>query len=351
MGIEEIDGGVTYEVAQWYPAHRGLRRRPRLEHRAVLRAGRVLPGVRQLRRQPHGARRHDRRGDGYAPESGGGADRRRSAPASRRPARARPRSSSADPDEVGDPASRPADAVRDAHLAVHRRQRARFRLGRVAHFVWDAVGVNGGKTLAMSFYPPSAEPLWKEATQYAKTAIENYSAQWAPYPYPVASNVHGIEGGMEYPMIVFCNRPDAGGAVQRHRPRVRPHLVPHGGGQQRAALRLDGRGVQRASSTTTTGRKKFGLPPQPPRRGARTTSRWRARAGAADHDPRRPDPGQLGPAAYNKPAIALRLLCGSVVLGPSGSIPRSGSTSAAGPTSTPRRRTSSGPWRTGWART
>ena len=80
-----------------------------------------------------------------------------------------------------------------------------FAWAAARHFVWDAVGVNGGKTLAMSFYPPSAEPAWKEASQYAKTAIENYSQQWVPYPYPVAINVNGIEGGMEYPMIVFCH--------------------------------------------------------------------------------------------------------------------------------------------------
>jgi len=112
-------------------------------------------------------------------------------------------------DEIGDPASRPptqyptftwhftADSVRDFAWAAAR------------HFIWDAVGVNGGKTLAMSFYPPSAEPQWKDATRYAKAAIEFYSKQWLPYPYPVASNVNGIEGGMEYPMIVFChNRTD-----------------------------------------------------------------------------------------------------------------------------------------------
>ncbi len=107
-------------------------------------------------------------------------------------------------DEIGDPASRPpttyptftwrftADSVRDFAWAAAR------------HFIWDAVGVNGGRTLAMSFYPPSAEPAWKEASQYAKFAIENYSQQWVPYPYPYAINVNGIEGGMEYPMIVFC---------------------------------------------------------------------------------------------------------------------------------------------------
>jgi hypothetical protein len=115
-------------------------------------------------------------------------------------------------DEIGDPASRPptpyptltwhftADSVRDFAWAAAR------------HFVWDAVGVNGGKTLAMSFYPPSADSVWKDATQDAKTALEYYSTQWAPYPYPYASNVNGIEGGMEYPMIVFChNRTDAVG--------------------------------------------------------------------------------------------------------------------------------------------
>ena len=111
-------------------------------------------------------------------------------------------------DEVGDPASRPpapsgtltwrftADSVRDFAWAAAR------------HFVWDAARANDGKTLAMSFYPPSAEPVWNQSTQYIRFAIEHYSS-WYRYPYPVAINVNGIEGGMEYPMIVFCrNRTD-----------------------------------------------------------------------------------------------------------------------------------------------
>jgi hypothetical protein len=111
-------------------------------------------------------------------------------------------------DEIDDPASRPtsrsgtltwrfmADSVRDFAWAAAR------------HFVWDAARANRGKTLAMSFYPPSAEPIWRESTQYIRFAVENYSS-WYPYPYPVAINVNGIEGGMEYPMIVFChNRTD-----------------------------------------------------------------------------------------------------------------------------------------------
>ncbi|MGZ8392631.1 MAG: M1 family metallopeptidase [Gemmatimonadales bacterium] len=110
--------------------------------------------------------------------------------------------------EVSDPASRPpsrsgihtwrftADSVRDFAWAAAR------------HFVWDAARANGGKTLAMSFYPPSAEPVWNQSTQYVRFAVDNY-ASWYRYPYPVAINVNGIEGGMEYPMIVFChNRTD-----------------------------------------------------------------------------------------------------------------------------------------------
>jgi aminopeptidase N len=64
----------------------------------------------------------------------------------------------------------------------------------------------------MSFYPPSAEPVWNQSTQYIRFAVENYSS-WYPYPYPVAINVNGIEGGMEYPMIVFCHNRTEGPAL------------------------------------------------------------------------------------------------------------------------------------------
>ncbi len=108
-------------------------------------------------------------------------------------------------DEIGDPASRPAskdgtltwrftaDSVRD------------FAWAAAPHFIWDAASVNGGKTLVMSFYPPSADSIWNRASEYGKAAIARYSKQWTSYPYPYASNVNGIEGGMEYPMIVFCH--------------------------------------------------------------------------------------------------------------------------------------------------
>jgi hypothetical protein len=111
--------------------------------------------------------------------------------------------------EVRDPSTRPAstagtltwrfvaDSVRD------------FAWAAANHFVWDAARANGGKVLVMSLYPPAADSTWNQATQYGKTAIERYSEQWWPYPYSMAININGREGGMEYPMIIFCNRDGA----------------------------------------------------------------------------------------------------------------------------------------------
>ena len=57
----------------------------------------------------------------------------------------------------------------------------------------------------MSFYPPAADSIRNRASEYGKLAIERCSKQWWPCPYPVATNINGTEGGMEYPMIVFCH--------------------------------------------------------------------------------------------------------------------------------------------------
>ena len=208
MGVEDIDGATIYEVAQWYPRMA------------------VYDDVRGWNTEQYLGR-----GEFYLEY--GSFDVSLTVPAdmivaatgtltnpdevltaAQRARLARARTSDETvvirgKDEIGDPTSRPpteyptltwrftADSVRDFAWAAAR------------HFIWDAVGVNGGRTLAMSFYPPSADSIWKEASHYAKTAIEYYSKQWLPYPYPVASNVNGIEGGMEYPMIVFCrNRTD-----------------------------------------------------------------------------------------------------------------------------------------------
>jgi hypothetical protein len=76
-------------------------------------------------------------------------------------------------------------------------------------FIWDAARINllkGKKALAQSVYPieVTGDDAWGRSTEYVKNCIELYSKQWYEYTYPVATNVAGIVGGMEYPGIVFC---------------------------------------------------------------------------------------------------------------------------------------------------
>ncbi len=110
-------------------------------------------------------------------------------------------------DEVGDASTRPAgggpltwhfraENVRDVAWAASQA------------FIWDAAGWED--VLNMSYYPREglgtpANPGWEESTEYVRHSVAHYSEMWYPYPYPVAINVAGIVGGMEYPMIVFCS--------------------------------------------------------------------------------------------------------------------------------------------------
>ncbi len=76
-------------------------------------------------------------------------------------------------------------------------------------FLWDAARLDlpGGKhSLAASAYPieDRGDSAYGRSTEYVKGAIEFYSRQLYPFPYPVATNVAGIVNGMEYPGIVFC---------------------------------------------------------------------------------------------------------------------------------------------------
>ena len=77
-------------------------------------------------------------------------------------------------------------------------------------FIWDAARIklpSGRRCLAMSAYPveSAGDSAWGRSTEYVKGTIEYNSKQWLEYPYPVAVNVGGFVGGMEYPGIVFCS--------------------------------------------------------------------------------------------------------------------------------------------------
>ena len=85
-------------------------------------------------------------------------------------------------------------------------------------FVWDAARINlpsGKKALAQSVYPleSKGERLWSRSTEFVKNCIELYSQEWFEYTYPVATNVAGVVGGMEYPGIVFCGFRSGGGGL------------------------------------------------------------------------------------------------------------------------------------------
>lgn len=85
-------------------------------------------------------------------------------------------------------------------------------------FVWDAARINlpsGKKAMAMSYYPTESikKDGWQRSTEMVKASIEHYSKMWFEYPYPVAANVAGIVGGMEYPGIVFCSYAASGASL------------------------------------------------------------------------------------------------------------------------------------------
>jgi hypothetical protein len=84
-----------------------------------------------------------------------------------------------------------ADSVRD------------FAFGAAPDFRWDASAYKN--TLVHTLYRPSA-PEWEEANRMVRDAVEYYSEQWYPYPYPHITSIEGPIEGMEYPMITFDPR-------------------------------------------------------------------------------------------------------------------------------------------------
>jgi aminopeptidase N len=83
-------------------------------------------------------------------------------------------------------------------------------------FVLDAAKINlpsGKKCMAISAYPAESikKDGWQRSTEMVKGSIEHYSNKWFEFPYPSATNVAGIVGGMEYPGIVFCGSGSSGG--------------------------------------------------------------------------------------------------------------------------------------------
>jgi hypothetical protein len=90
-----------------------------------------------------------------------------------------------------------------------------FGISTSRKFMLDAMAVQlaSNKPMAISIYPPEANPLWGEySTRAVAQTLKTYSKHTFDYPYPKAVSVSAEDQGMEYPMICWnFGRPDKEG--------------------------------------------------------------------------------------------------------------------------------------------
>ena len=187
-------------------------------------------------------------------------------------------------------------------------------------FIWDAARMNlpDGKTaLAQSVYPveSAGEEGWGRSTEYVKYSIEYNSEKWFPYSYPVATNVAGIVGGMEYPGIVFCSWKSKTGGLWG----VTDHEFGHNwfpmvvGSNERQNAWMD-EGFNTFINEYST--ESFNEGEYYSRRtSSRAITRWMVspRNEPIMTYPDQVQPGNLGILAYYKPAIGLIMLRESIL--------------------------------------
>lgn len=98
-----------------------------------------------------------------------------------------------------------AENVRDYAFATSRK------------YIWDmmAVKMGSGSVMAVSLYPPEANPLWEDwSTRSVASTLKTYSRMTFDYPYSKAISVSAKNQGMEYPMICWNHgRPDKDGSI------------------------------------------------------------------------------------------------------------------------------------------
>jgi hypothetical protein len=220
-------------------------------------------------------------------------------------------------DEVADAATRPSgDGPLTWHFKAHNVRT--FAFASSASFIWDAAAVDGNAdasgTLAQSMYAKEAQKVWSQSTDMLRFSIEDYTKRWFKYPYPIATNICGCVGGMEYPMIIFCG----GSGSERGLYGVTTHEIGHNWfpmtvntDERRHAWMDEGFNtfinIYSEADRFNDGKVR--------RRGRAST--WLLRPGLPPMDtpPDEYGPGLLGELAYAKPGEALFLLR-EVVLGP-----------------------------------
>jgi hypothetical protein len=119
-------------------------------------------------------------------------------------------------DELNDASSRPGKSSCTWKFKIQNTRDVAWAASKA--FVWDAARINlpsGKKSMAVSVYPVESirKDGWQRSTEMVKGAIEGYSKKWFEFPYPAATNVAGIVGGMEYPGIVFCGSNSSGAGL------------------------------------------------------------------------------------------------------------------------------------------
>lgn len=118
--------------------------------------------------------------------------------------------------EVNDKNSRPQTASSTWKFKIQNTRDVAWAASRA--FVQDAARINlpsGKKSMAISVYPVESitKNGWQRSTEMVKGSIEFNSGKWFEFPYPAATNVAGIVGGMEYPGIVFCSSGSSGSGL------------------------------------------------------------------------------------------------------------------------------------------
>lgn len=222
-------------------------------------------------------------------------------------------------DEMGKIASRPKPGEKLTwHFAIENARDVAWAASKA--FIWDAARINlpdGDKALAMSVYPKvsSGDHMWSRSTEYTKGSIEYNSEKWFKYPYPVAVNVAGIVGGMEYPGLVFCSwRAKKGGLWG-----VTDHEFGHTwfpmivGSNEREYAWMD-EGFNTFINGYAT--EDFNEGEYKPRRtSSRQITKWMtgSKAEAIFTAPDQIQDGNLGTVAYYKPALGLRMLRETVI--------------------------------------
>ena len=181
-------------------------------------------------------------------------------------------------------------------------------------FIWDAARINlpsGKKALAQSVYPIEAkgQDAWGRSTEYVKNCIELYSNEWFEYTYPVATNVGGTVGGMEYPGIVFCSSDGKGGDLWD----VTNHEFGHnwfpmivGSNERKYGWMDEGFNtfINKVDTKVFNKGEYWGTTDE--QKAARNT--FTDNADAIMNTPDVIQPDYLGNAAYGKPALGLTIL-------------------------------------------